>query len=90
VSTDPYLKVVLQSVPELLSLDGGRVVDSQVATLGDNLLGREGSLGVSPSRVLPPVLDGLDFLRKLAVFFLELTHGDFFRVEIQKVGDVIK
>lgn len=71
-----YGKVLLQSAPELLSLGIGRVVDGQVATLGNDLLSSERALGVSPARVGPPVLDGLHILRILAVLILEETHGD--------------
>lgn len=73
-----YGKVGLQSAPELLGLGIGRVVDGQVATLGDDLLGSERALGVSPARVGPPVLDGLHILRVLAVLILEVTHDDDF------------
>lgn len=70
-----YLPVVFKGAPELLSLDGRRVVDGQVATLCNNLLGCEWPLGEAPSGVTPPVLDSLDILRILAVLIFVETHN---------------
>lgn len=70
-----YLPVLLQDTPQLLRLDTGGVIDGQIAALGDNLLGSEGTLGEAPPGVFPPVLDSLDILRILAVLILVETHG---------------
>ena len=68
------LKVALQDLPQLLALSIGRVVDLQVSPLGHNLISSERTLGVSPSGVLPPRLDGLDVVQVLPVFVFEVTH----------------
>ena len=67
---------MLQNTPELLSLDVGRVVDLQVPTLGNNLLSRKGTLGVPPSRVFQPGLDGLDVVPVFLVFVFKETNCD--------------
>ena len=54
-----HLEVVLNDAPQLLALAVGGVLDLEVATLGDDLLSGIRTLGVPPSRVGPPVLDGL-------------------------------
>lgn len=66
-----HLEVLLDELPELLALSVGRVFNLQVSTLGDNLLSSEGTLGVPPSGILPPSLDGVDLLPVLLVFLLE-------------------
>jgi hypothetical protein len=68
------LEVMFEDAPELLGLDIGRVVDRQGPTLGHNLLSREGTLGVPPSRVLPPSLDIIDLLLVLSVLVFKETH----------------
>lgn len=68
------LEVVLEDTPELFGLDVGRVVDRQGPTLGHNLLSREGTLGVPPSRVLPPGLDIVDLLLVLSILVFKETH----------------
>lgn len=63
-----YLEAVLHNVPELLGLSIARVLNLEVSALGNNLLSGKGTLGVSPSRVLPPGLDLLDLLLEDGVF----------------------
>lgn len=55
-----YLESLLQSLPELLGLSIAWVVDWEGTALGDNLLSGKWTLGVSPSRIRPPLLDSLD------------------------------
>lgn len=69
------LEVLLEDTPELLGLSVRRVLDLQVSTLGHDLLSSEGTLGVPPSRVLPPGLDGLNLLLVLLVLVLEAHCG---------------
>lgn len=59
---------MLHNLPELLGLSIARVLNLEVSALGNNLLGGKGTLGVSPSRVLPPGLDLLDLLVEDGVF----------------------
>lgn len=65
------LEVLLDDLPELLALHVGGVFNLQVSTLGHDLLSSEGTLGVPPSGVLPPSLDGLDLFPVLLVLLLE-------------------
>lgn len=75
------LEVALEDLPELLALDIGRIVDLQVSTLCDDLLGGVGALGVSPAVILPPGLDGLNILLVLLVLVFEETHGGVFMTQ---------
>ena len=52
-----HLEALLQNPPQLLRLRIARILNLQIPTLGDNLLGGEGPLGLPPSRVVPPLLD---------------------------------
>ena len=57
-----YLETALHDGPELLGLGVAGILNLEVATLGDNLLGGKGTLGVLPARVFPPGLDLGDLL----------------------------
>jgi hypothetical protein len=57
-----YCKLLLQVLPQLLRHGIARVLDGQVASLRSNLLSRERPLGVSPSRIVPPLLELPDLL----------------------------
>lgn len=70
------LEIALQDLPQLLAHSIGRILNLQGTTLGHNLLSSEGPLGVSPSGVLPPLLDGLDIVQILPVFFFKGSHDD--------------
>lgn len=59
-----YLETVLENFPELLGLGIAGIFNLEVAALGDDLLGREGALGVLPAGILPPGLDLSDLLGK--------------------------
>lgn len=69
-----YLEVGLDETPELLRQGVGRVVNLDSPTLGHNLFGREGTLGVPPSRVVPPGLDLVDLVPVLLVLVLDEAH----------------
>ena len=63
-----YLEALLHDVPELLGLGVAGVLNLEVSSLGNDLLSGKGTLGVSPSRILPPGLDLLDLLVEDGVF----------------------
>lgn len=44
-----HLEAVLQDIPQLLSLSIAGILNLQMASLGDNLLGGKGTLRVPPS-----------------------------------------
>jgi hypothetical protein len=71
-----YFKSSLEDLPELLALNIRRIVNFQVSALGHDLLGGKGALGVSPSGILPPLLDGIDLVPVLPVFGFQIacTH----------------
>lgn len=52
-----YLESALQNLPELFRLSVAGILNIQVPSLRHDLLGCEGSLGGSPPRVGPPLLD---------------------------------
>jgi len=54
--SDTYFESPLEDIPELLRLHIARVFNFQIPSLRHNLLGRERSLGVPPSRICPPLL----------------------------------
>lgn len=62
---------LLHQTPCLLGQVIAGVVDLEVAALGNNFLGSEGALCESPSRLRPPLLDGLDVVNVLLVLLLE-------------------
>jgi hypothetical protein len=57
-----YSELLLQVLPQLLRHGIAGVLDRQVASLGSNLLSRKRPLGVSPSRIVPPLLELPDLL----------------------------
>lgn len=63
-----HLEASLENLPQLLALRIAGVLNLEVATLGDNLLGSEGSLGLTPAGVTPPLVDLLDFLGEDIIF----------------------
>lgn len=63
-----HVEAVLEDIPQLLTLVVARVLDLEVAPLGDNLLGGKGPFGLSPARAAPPRLDLLDFFEEELVF----------------------
>lgn len=65
----------LQDLPQLLAQLVAGVLDLDVSSLRDNLLGGERPLGVSPSRVGPPLLDGLDILLVALLLLVQVRHG---------------
>ena len=67
-------ETLFNSLPQLLGEGVAGVLDGQVATLGSNLLSGEGTSGVPPSGVGPPLLDGLDLFFE-TLLLLILTHG---------------
>lgn len=69
---------LFEELPKLLGLNIGRIFNLQCATLGHNLLGSEWALGVSPSRVGPPLLDSVDLVQVLLVLGRKVlsTHVD--------------
>lgn len=75
IQSTTYLEVTLQDVPELLALSISRILNLQIPTLGHNLFSGKRTLGVAPSRVLPPGLDVVDLLQVLLVFVFE-AHCD--------------
>lgn len=71
-----YLKSCLNDLPKLLALVVARVPDLEVPSLGDDLLGSERPFGISPSGILPPMFNGLNFRLKEVVLFVCCRHGD--------------
>ena len=55
-----YLEPAFEDVPQLFAHSIAWVFDFEAPSLGNNLLSRERSLGMSPSRVRPPFLHGID------------------------------
>ena len=70
----PYLKSYFNDLPQFLGLDVARIFNLQVSPLGNDLLRRERSLGVPPSRVSPPLLDRLNIILVHLLFQVEVTH----------------
>ena len=70
-----YLESAFQDIPELLRLDVAGILDLQVPSLGHNLLGSEGSLGVSPSGIRPPLLDSCNFVQILLLLPVRVHSG---------------
>ena len=71
--TDPaigksYLESAFQYSPQLLRLRIAGILNLQVPSLGHDLLGREGSLGISPSGIIPPFLDSRYLVEVLLLF----------------------
>ena len=56
------LESALNDVPQFPAHSIAWVFNFEAPSLGNNLLSRERSLGISPSRVPPPVLYGVDVL----------------------------
>jgi len=65
-----YSESAFNNLPQLLRLHIAGIVDFQVATLLNNLLGGVHPLSVSPSGVSPPSFDSLDLLQELLLFFV--------------------
>ena len=55
-----HLEPPLEDSPQFLAHSIAWVVNLEAPSLGNNLLGREGPLGVPPSGVRPPFLYGVD------------------------------
>lgn len=68
-----YCESLLNRLPELLGKVVAGVLDGEVSPLVHNLFGSVCTLGVSPSRVRPPLLDGGN-LGEVLLFFL-IGHG---------------
>ena len=69
-------ETTLYDVPQLLALIIAGILYLQVSPLGYNLLRIERPFGMSPSRVLPPLLDGIDVLLEELVFVVLNSHRD--------------
>jgi len=82
------LEAVLKNLPQLLGLGVAGVLDLQVSTLGNDLLGGERALGLPPSRVGPPLLDLLDLLLEELIFPCGV-HGDVLHVVGSHFGLVV-
>ena len=59
---ETYREALLEDPPQLLALGVAGILNLEVAALVDDLLGREGPLGLAPSRLAPPLVDGGDLL----------------------------
>ena len=55
-----YLEPAFKDIPQFLTHSIAWVLNLEVPSFGNNLLGRERPLGVPPSRVRPPFLHGVD------------------------------
>jgi hypothetical protein len=69
-----YLETALENIPQLLRHDVAGILDLQRASLRNDILCGKWPLGVSPSRVLPPALDGIDIVGVALVFLLQGSH----------------
>lgn len=76
---ETYLESAFQNIPKLLRLGVAGVLDLHVSSLSHNGLSREGSLGISPSRIRPPLLYSLDLLQILLLLLIRIhsrgVHG---------------
>lgn len=63
-----YGKSLLDDLPQLLGQDVAGVFNRKISPLVHNLLSSVGALGVSPSRVCPPLLDSLDLILEFLFF----------------------
>lgn len=70
-----HCEAVLDKFPQLFRLCIAGVFDLDGASLLDDLLSGKWSLGVSPSRVGPPLLDGFDVLQVFSFFLVNVAHG---------------
>jgi hypothetical protein len=73
-----YSESAFNNLPQLLRLHIAGIVDFQIATLLNNLLGGVYPLSISPSRVSPPSFDSLDILQELLLFFVDVTHVSWY------------
>ena len=71
-----YLKSPFKNLPELFRLSIARVLDLQIAPFSNNLLRRKRPFRISPPRVSPPFLHGLDVILVHQIFLIEKTHVD--------------
>lgn len=69
-----YSKSSLNDLPQLLRLYIAGICDWDVSALLHDLLCCVCPLGVSPSRVSPPLFDSLYFLQVSLLFFVEVAH----------------
>ena len=70
-----YLEALLENLEQLLALRVAGVLNLEVAAFADNLLGREGPLGVPPSRLTPPPLNLRDLLGEELVLPVKIRGG---------------
>lgn len=71
-----YLEARLHNIPQLLALVIAGVLYLQIASLGHYLLCSEWPLGISPSRVTPPLLYRVDILLEKLLFMVFDSHRD--------------
>jgi hypothetical protein len=69
-----YCKPSFNNPPQLLGLHIAGIIDPDVASLLDNLFSGERSLGISPSRIVPPLFDSCYVVEVDAFFIFQIAH----------------
>ena len=87
-----HLESAFHDLPQLSAHSITGVLNLEVSSLRNDLLSSEWTLGISPSRVFPPLLHSFDIL---LVFLVFLVHGDVERRQrkerlLRLKGSVVK